>query len=77
MANELTHTQMYRDLVEAATRDVPADSFTVKDFIEDTGMPERSALKRLKDKAAEGLLESRKTPVDGHLTWVFWFPEGE
>ena len=71
----LTYREAYDCLIAAQQSPHPADCFTVKQFADDTGLAERTALKRLMDMVEDGKLETVKTSIDGHLTRVFWFTE--
>ena len=75
MDTELTFEELYADLVAASTNVLPEHYFTVQQFAQDTGMPKRTALEKLKKRAESGELESLKVLIDGHQTWIFWFPE--
>ena len=74
METDLTFEEHYADMVAASTRTLPEQYFTVGEYSRDTGLPERTAYKRLAEKVEAGALEARMVVVDGHLTRAFWFP---
>lgn len=75
MDTKLTFEELYADLVAASTHTLPENYFTVQQYALDTGMPKRTALDKLKGLAEQGKLESLKVVLNGHETWIFWFPE--
>ena len=77
MADELTFEELFADLVEASTRTLPEQYFTVREFADRTGKPTRTALRELVAMAEEGRLEMQLAVLDGHQARVFWFAGDE
>jgi Fic family protein len=70
-------SELYADLVSSAVQrsEPPANSFTVAQFSNDSGIPQNTARRRLAKLELSGVLESGEFMADAHLTRFYWFVE--
>ena len=76
MDNEvkLTYKELYNDLVRARTQTVqPEGTFTVRQFVRDTGMSPSQSAVILRAKVEDGSLERKSMVLNGRRTNVYWF----